>query len=240
MATKTKKQLPGTPTQQFLKFTEIRDDAMVMQDGTLRAVLLVSSTNFDLKSQEEQDALIYSYQRFLNSLEFHIQILMQSRKMNISEYTEKLKGLMERQTNELLRMQTSEYIEFINRLVESANVMNKNFYVIIPYELIQPVKATTGFFSNLFKKNQAGQISQREESFVEARKQLDERVAQVSANLSSAGLRIVRLNTDQLIELVYNSYNFGSGPTIDASQLPNVTITEEKKEWVYCLSTNLI
>lgn len=226
--TKTNKQLPGAPTQNFLKFNEIRDDMIVMQDGTLRAVLLVSSTNFDLKSQEEQDALIYAYQRFLNSLEFHIQILMQSRKMNISEYTEKLKGLMERQTNELLRMQTGEYIEFINRLVESANVMNKNFYIIVPYEVVQPVKATTGFLSNLFKRNQAGQISAREQSFAEAHKQMDERVASVSSNLSSAGLRVVRLNTDQLIELVYNSYNFGSGPTIDASQLPNITITEEK------------
>ncbi len=226
--TQTKKQLPGTPTQSFLKFESIRDDMIVMQDGTLRAVLLVSSTNFDLKSQEEQDALIYAYQRFLNSLEFHVQILMQSRKMNISEYTEKLKGLMERQTNELLRMQTGEYIEFINRLVESANVMNKNFYVIVPFELIQPVKTTTGFFSNLFKRNSAGQISAREESFTESSKQMNERVASVSSNLSSSGLRVVRLDTNQLIELVYNSYNFGSGPTIDASQLPNVTITEEK------------
>ena len=90
---KTKKQLVGSPTQTFLKLDEIREDTIIMQDGTLRAVLVVSSTNFDLKSQEEQNALIYAYQRFLNSLEFHVQILMQSRKMNIAEYTEKLKGM---------------------------------------------------------------------------------------------------------------------------------------------------
>lgn len=228
MFSKTKKQSPGAPTQSFLKLDEIRDDTIIMQDGTLRAVLVVSSTNFDLKSQEEQDALIYAYQRFLNSLEFHVQILMQSRKMDIAEYTGKLKGLMERQTNELLRMQTGEYIEFINRLVESANVMNKNFYVIVPYDQIIPANTGGGFFSRFLKSNQAGQISAREQTFAQYRKQLDERVTSVSSNLSSAGLRVVRLATEQLIELVYNSYNFGSGPTIDASQLPNVTITEEK------------
>ena len=141
--TKIKKKPPiGNPTQSFLKVSEIRDSTIIMQDGTLRAVLVVSSTNFDLKSEEEQNALIYGYQRFLNSLEHHVQILLQSRKMDIAEYTGKLKGMMERQTNELLRMQTSEYIEFINRLVESANVMNKSFYVIVPYEM--SIKPTGG------------------------------------------------------------------------------------------------
>lgn len=226
----TKKQSVGAPTQNFIKISEIRDDTIIMNDGTLRAVLAISSTNFDLKSEEEQNALIYSYQRFLNSLEFHVQILMQSRKMNIAEYTEKLKQIMERQSNELLRMQTSEYIEFINRLVESANVMNKNFYVIIPYEMSVSSSSTGGFLSKLFGKSKTQQISSREKSFVEYQKQIDERVGSVSSNLSSAGLRVVRLNTDQLIELVYNSYNFASGPAIDASQLPNITITSEEKK----------
>lgn len=223
--TKKKAQI-GNPTQNFIKISEIRDDTIIMQDGTLRSVLTVSSTNFDLKSEEEQNALIYAYQRFLNSLEFHVQILLQSRKMDIADYTSKLKGMMDRQTNELLRMQTGEYIEFINRLVESANVMNKNFYVIVPYEMtVNPVGG--GFFSRIFGTGKTQQISSREKAYLEYRKQLDERTSSVAANLSSSGLRVVRLNTDQLIELVYNSYNFGAGPTIDASQLPNVTITEE-------------
>ncbi len=227
--TNTKNQAAGSPTQNFLKISEIRDDTIIMNDGTLRAVLAVSSTNFDLKSQEEQNALIYSYQRFLNSLEFHIQILMQSRKMDIAEYTEKLKRVMERQSNELLRMQTSEYIDFINRLVESANVMNKNFYVIVPYEMsVTPAGGTT-FLSKLFGKSKTQEISSREASFASYQKQMEERVGSVSSNLASSGLRVVRLNTDQLIELVYNSYNFASGPTIDASQLPNITITPQEK-----------
>ncbi len=229
MATQKVKKKPqiGNPTQTFLKVAEIRDSTIIMQDGTLRSVLTVSSTNFDLKSEEEQNALIYAYQRFLNSLEFHIQILLQSRKMDIAEYTGRLKGLMDRQTNELLRMQTGEYIEFINRLVESANVMNKNFYVIVPYEMsVKP--AGGGFFSKLFGTGKTQQISSREKSYLEYRKQLDERTNTVASNLNSAGMRVVRLNTDQLIELVYNSYNFGAGPAIDASQLPNVTITEQE------------
>lgn len=228
--TKTKKKQPiGNPTQSFLKLSEIRDDTIIMQDGTLRAVLAVSSTNFDLKSEEEQNALIYSYQRFLNSLEFHVQILLQSRKMDIGEYTEKLKGMMERQTNELLRMQTGEYIEFINRLVESANVMNKNFYVIVPYEMSVQATAGGSIFSKLFGTGKVQQIQARQQAFADYRKQLGERVGSVASNLGSAGLRVVRLNTDQLIELVYNSYNFGAGPAIDASQLPNVTIVQQQE-----------
>ncbi len=224
-----KKPQIGNPTQTFLKISEIRDDTIIMQDGTLRAVLTVSSTNFDLKSEEEQNALIYAYQRFLNSLEFHVQILLQSRKMDIAEYTNKLKGLMERQTNELLRMQTTEYIEFINRLVESANVMNKNFYVIIPYDMsVKPVGG--GLFSRIFGTGKVQQISSREKAYLDYRKQLDERANTVASNLGSSGMRVVRLNTDQLIELVYNSYNFGAGPSIDASQLPNVTITAEEEK----------
>lgn len=219
---KTKKSL-GSPTQQFLKLSEIRDDLIVMNDGTLRAVLAVSSTNFDLKSEEEQNALIYSYQRFINSLEFHIQILVQSRKMDIAEYMSKLKVMAEKQTNELLRMQTQEYIEFIDRLVESANVMNKNFYVIVPYDTsINP--SATSLFSKIFGTGKVKQIADREANLAVAIKQLDERTNTVSSLLSSSGLRVVRLNTNQLIELVYNSYNFASGPTIDASQLSKVTI----------------
>ncbi len=222
--TKTNKTL-GNPTQQFLRLAEIRDDVIIMDNGTLRVVLAVSSTNFDLKSEEEQNALVYSYQRFLNSLEYHVQILMQSRKMDIAEYSEKLKVMMEKQTNELLRMQTQEYIEFIDRLVESANVMSKNFYVIVPYDTsINP--AATSIFSRLFGTGKTKAVTDREANLAAYKKQLDERANTVSAALSSSGLRVVKLNTDQLIELVYNSYNFASGPSIDAEQLPKVTIKD--------------
>jgi hypothetical protein len=216
----------GKSTQSLLRITEVRDDTIVMDDGTLRAVLAVSSTNFDLKSQDEQNAIIYGYQRFLNSLDFPIQIVMQSRKMEISDYLEKVKQMMERQTNELLRIQTAEYVEFIGRLVESANIMNKSFYVVVP--LTQSISPSSGggLLSGLFGGGQTKRISEREQNFTNYRKQLDERAGSVSSNLGGLGLRVVRLTTAQLIELLYNSYNFAAGPLINAQQLDNITISE--------------
>jgi len=227
MAAKSKHNLNAKPTQSFLRIAEIKQDTLVMDDGTLRALLAVSSTNFDLKNQDEQNALIYNYQRFLNSLEYPIQILLQSRKMDIGDYTENLKRVMEKQTNELLRMQTSEYIEFIDRLVESANIMNKNFYCIVSYhQSVQP--GPGGFFSRLLGGGQVAKVSERESNFDKYKLLLDDRAASVSSNLASMGLRVVRLNTEQIIELLYDSYNFAAGPSIDASQLENITITEQK------------
>jgi len=212
------------PTQEFLRITEIRGDSLVMDDGTLRAVLGVSSTNFDLKNPEEQNALILGYQRFLNSLEYSVQILMQSRRLDVADYTTKLKGLVQRQTNELLRIQTSEYIEFINRLVETVNVMNKNFYVIVPLEF-SVTPTPKGIFTRIFRNAAVINAQEKYASFEKERVNLDERVGSVSSNLSSIGLRVARLNNDQLIELLYNSYNFGTAPTIDAAQIPNEAIT---------------
>ncbi len=218
----------STPTQQFLMLSEIRDDLIIMNDGTLRCVLAVSSTNFDLKSEEEQNALVFSYQRFLNSLEFHVQILMQSRKMDIADYTEKLKGFIEKQTNELLRMQTQEYVDFIDRLVESANVMNKNFYVIVSFDTsVNP--AVTSIFSRWFGSGKTQAITDREANIMAYKKQLEERCNTVTSSLASCGLRVVKLTTDQLIELVYNSYNFSSGPSIDAAQLGSSTTIKNMK-----------
>ncbi len=210
-------------TQSFLKIAEIRDDILIMQDGTMRAFLAVSSTNFDLKNQEEQDSLIYSYQKFLNSLDFSVQILIQSRKMDISKYQEKLKALVEKQTNELLRIQTVEYIEFVERLVETANITSKNFYVIIPHDQsINPL--TPSFFKRLFKNTEQTQISDRVTNFEKIKVALNERANTVASNLGSMSLRVERLDTGKIIELLYNSYNFESGPLLQASTLGDVAL----------------
>jgi hypothetical protein len=225
----TKKRTVAKTTQSFLRILEVRDDILVMEDGTLRAILAVSSTNFDLKNVDEQNALIMSYQRFLNSLDFSIQILMQSRRMDIADYTAKLKQMADKQSNELLRIQTTEYIEFVSRLVETANIMNKSFYVIIPLEFsILPTKK--GFFTKLFRNVEAIDTNERIKKLDELRLQLDERVSSVLSNLSGVGLRVAKLSTEQIIELMYNSYNFDSAPSIDAAQLPNVTLTEVQEQ----------
>src|SRR3989344_520339 len=123
---------PTASTQAYLDIAEIKENTIVMKDGSLRAILVVSSTNFSLKSVEEQNALVNAYQNFLNSLEFPVQIVMQSRKLDIHAYLDKLRSTMQQQTNELLRLQTQEYIEYISKLIEFASIMTKTFYIIIP------------------------------------------------------------------------------------------------------------
>jgi hypothetical protein len=213
-------------TQSFLRITEIKNDTVVLDDGTLRAILAVSSTNFDLKSQEEQNSIIFGFQRFLNSLEFPVQILMQSRKMEIGNYIEKLKHIAEKQTNELLRVQTTEYIEFINRLIENASIMNKNFYIVVPLgkSILPP---SGGFFSNLFG-GKTRQSVQRIENFEKEKEELDNRVNTVSGNLSGLGVRAARLKTEEIIQMYYNAFNFEAGPVIDPAQLSDIKIVESQ------------
>ena len=213
-------------TQSFLRIAEIKNDTVVVDDGTLRAILAVSSTNFDLKSQDEQNSIIFNFQRFLNSLEYPIQILMQSRRMEIGNYLEKLKRLAEKQTNELLRVQTIEYIEFINRLIENASIMNKNFYLVVPLGRSIFPKAP-GFFSRVFGGGKTKEAMQRIENFEKAKEELDTRVNAVTANLGGVGVRGVRLKTEEIIQLYYNSYNFEAGPIIDPSQLKDIKMIEQ-------------
>lgn len=221
-----KKNIPkGKSTQSFLRLSEIKNDTVVLDDGTLRAILAVSSTNFDLKSQDEQNSIIFNFQRFVNSLDFPIQILMQSRKMEIGAYLEKLKHIAEKQTNELLRVQTQEYIEFINRLIENASIMNKNFYIIVPLGQSITPKAS-GFFSRIFGSGKAKETKERIENFEKASEQLNNRVVAITSNTSSMGLRAVRLKTEEIIQLYYNSYNFEAGPVIDPSKLSQMKIVE--------------
>lgn len=220
-----KKTAPGKTTQSFLRVAEIKNDTVVMDDGTLRGILAVSSTNFDLKSQDEQNSIIYNFQHFLNSLDFPIQILMQSRKMEIGTYLEKLKRIAERQTNELLRVQTSEYIDFISRLIDNASIMNKNFYIIVPEgESIRPRAA--GFLSRIFGDGKSREIKEKMENFERVKEKLDTRLTSVMANLTGVGIRAGRLKTEELIQLYYNSYNFESGPVIDPTQLKDIKIAE--------------
>jgi hypothetical protein len=220
-----KNKAHGKTTQSFLRLSEIKNDSVVTDDGGLRAIVAVSSTNFDLKSQDEQNSIIFNLQRFLNSLDFSIQILMQSRKMEIGGYIDKLKRLAEKQTNELLRVQTAEYTEFISRLIENASIMNKNFYIIVPLgESIFP--QASGFFSKFLGNGKDKEIQQKIENFEKAKEKLDTRVSSLMANLSGIGVRGQRLKTEEIIQLYYNSYNFEAGPLIDPTQMKEIKISE--------------
>jgi len=119
-------------TQDFLDFDDIREGTIVLKNRAIRGILLVSSTNFALKSQEEQDAIVFQFQTFLNSLDFFLQITIQSRKLNITGYIDRLKELEQNQTNELLRQQTESYRKSVEALIATGSVLSKNFFVVVP------------------------------------------------------------------------------------------------------------
>ncbi len=131
------------PTQQFLEIDQIKEGTIILRNSGLRGALMVSSLNFALKSGEEQDAILYQFQNFLNSLDFSVQIFIQSRKLNITGYLEKLKELEEKQTNELLKIQTREYQEFVKSLIEAGSIMSKNFFIVVSFSPWETAKPST-------------------------------------------------------------------------------------------------
>lgn len=193
-------------TQRYVEVDEVRDGVIVLKNGALRSVLLVSSLNFDLKSAEEQDAIILQYQNFLNSLDFPVQIVISSRRFDIRPYIERLKDRENHQKNELLRLQISEYQNFIKSLAEVSNIMSKLFYVVVPFSPVEDKEK--GLFHSLTTLfNPAGAIVERREFFETYKNQLWQRVDHVSFSLSQTGLKVAPLNTEEIIELLYNSYN---------------------------------
>lgn len=203
-------------TQLYLKVTEVRDDTAILKNGGLRAVLKSSSINLNLKSEQEQNAVIYSYQNFLNSLEFPIQIVVRSKKLDLEHYIEKLKKIGVKQGNSLLQKQTFEYIEYVSRLVEYADIMEKQFYVVIPQDPFGEERRgfLKSFFEMIFPGDNVAKIQKRHAQFAELKKRLNQRVNTVTAGLESCGLRVDLLNTQELIELFYETYN----PMISRSQ----------------------
>jgi len=191
--------------QAFLPFEEIREDVIVLKNGGLRAVLLVRGTNFGLRSAQEQSAIIYAYQTFLNSLEFPLQILVRSKKINLDPYLKSLENMLDKQQNELLRLQTLEYIDSLKILIEQFNVMKKEFYVVVAYN---PMPIKSGFWSNLLAPLlKQRQVKQKEQAFQTNKEVLNERAGMVENALARIGLKAVRLKTSDLIELLYESYN---------------------------------
>ena len=193
-------------TQQYLDIASIHDDILIMKDGTLRAVLLASSINFALKSEEEQNALISAYASFLNTLEYPLQIVLQSRKLNMDAYLEKLKKSQEEQTNELLKMQIADYRGFIDELVDLGQIMSKKFFVIVPFN---PSSNKRKSFYARFKETftPAIFVGLKRELFLNRKKDLMSRVSQIQGQLQSFGINTIALDTEGLIELYYSSYN---------------------------------
>ncbi len=188
-------------TQSFVPLKEIRDGTIIREDGIFCAIVLVSSLNFDLKSDLEREAILNQFQSMLNSLEVNIQILIQSRRLNIQKHLEYLENLYNKQEVELLRLQTKEYIKFITEFTESNEIMTKQFFLIIGYSPVQIKSLTLSF-----KKSKT---NEQQNFFEEAQTQLQQRVSFVQNNIRSLGLRAVRLDTEAVTELLYQTFNPG-------------------------------
>jgi len=193
-------------TEKFLDIAEVKEDTVIMRDGTLRAVILVSSINFALKSEDEQNAIISAYVSFLNNIDFSLQIVIQSRELNIENYIKSLKQKEKEQTNELLKMQTSEYVQYIQELISMSKIMNKRFYVVLTYNPLSDKQK--GFFSRFFDVFKPATLIKMKSNIFQRRKvELNRRVDNIIAGLGSIGLQSVQLDTQSLLELYYNTYN---------------------------------
>lgn len=225
--TKPDAKKQAASTQAYLNISEIKDGVVIAKDGTLHSVMLTSAVNFALKSTDEQDAIIYSYQRFLNSLTCPIQILVQSRRLDLEYYIEKLAKKAEDQEVELIKLQILEYTEFIKRLINVTNIMDKRFFVVVPfYPAGAPQLKGLGklFSTGASQKHLQKQV---DEQFEQNKVQLMQRVEAIASGLGGVGLRTVTLNSEELAELFYGIYNPSTATKerlINADDLTGATI----------------
>lgn len=206
---KAAKNAQNTSTQRHLRISEITNDTLILKNGGVRAVLEVSAVNFNLKSEAEQSAIISSYQSFLNTLSHPVQIVIQSRKLELDTYLAKLKVTANGQANELLKQQTLEYVDYIKRLLEYADIMDKKFYVVVPYEALVKKKSSLigKFLDRMRGKETYSDYVYKKKNFNRLKKGLDSRVNTIESGLENCGLKIKRLDTTELIKLYYTSYN---------------------------------
>lgn len=192
-----------------MPISEVRDGIVVLKGGGLRAVLLASSINFALKSEDEQTAFIVQFQNFLNSLDFSVQIFVQSRMLDIRPYISTLEAAYKEQLDDLMRIQIREYIQFIRSFTEAANIMTKNFFVVIPYSPSAAPSISGGPASMLpWNKNKVS-AEEANRTFEEQVSQIEQRIAIVQQGLVRSGVRTVQLGTEEVIELLYKMFNPG-------------------------------
>jgi type IV secretory pathway VirB4 component len=198
-------------TQDFVPIEEVRDGIVVLKDGSLRAILMASSINFALKSVDEQTSILLQFQSFLNSLDFPMQIFIQSRNLDIRPYTSLLEERRKAQTNDLMKIQVSEYIEFVKSFTENANIMTKNFFIVVPYtsSIFTSKKGVMKDLLSFGGKKKKGDIKEQNNTFEENRTQLEQRLSVVEQGLTRTGIRVAPLGTEETIELFYKIFNPG-------------------------------
>lgn len=187
-------------TQDFLQFDQIRDGIIILKNKGLRSILMVSSLNFVLKSTEEQNAILYQFQNFLNSLDFSTQILVLSRRLNITGYLDKLSEIEKKEENELLQVQIAEYRKFIDQIMKGGSVMQKTFYIVVPFSIGETQEVGS-------KIKKAPKIKLTEEAFQRSKNQLMQRVEFIVLGLRSCSLEAIPLNTLEISELLWSIYH---------------------------------
>ena len=196
-------------TKNLVEIQEIRDEILVLKDGSLRQIIQVGSTNFELKSQDEQLAILQGFQNFLNALDFSMEIMVMSRKLNINKYLMTLNGIIENQQNELMRIQAVEYSRFVKELTQLANIMSKNFFVVVPFYIGARIRGgIKELFKSVFKPSEVVKKLSQEE-FNSYRSQLNQRTNLVYENLAGLGLGMKILEKEELTNLYYQLYNPG-------------------------------
>lgn len=216
-------------SQTLVEIEEIKESTVILKDGSIRQILMVSGVNFALKSEEEQNAISAAYANFFNSIDFDVQILVNSRKINIERYLADLAKRAEQESSPLLQSQIKEYAEFIRKFVQENAIMSKSFFVVVPWHPVNlsAVSGAAGLFPFGKKKDEAAEKqkaeAQKTASFAENLQQLAQRVSQVVDGLSSANLDVVLLNDEQLVELFYNFYN------PETTEKENINLPTNKK-----------
>lgn len=219
----------ASSTQDFLEFEEIREGTIVLKDRAIRGVLLVSSTNFALRSEEEQDAVIFQFQSFLNSLDFSLQIVVQSRRLNITGYIDNLKQLEGQQTNELLRHQTTEYRKFVESLIAGGSILAKNFFVVVPFTLLEALPGGETKPNILKTKPKfVGKLS--DEEFDRMKTQLWQRMEFTALGLRRMGLHVAPLSSEELVELLWTWYHPEEAEVGYYPEVPPELLKQQKKE----------
>lgn len=224
-------------TQATLMFSELRDSLVIMKDGSFRAVVACQSINFDLMSETEREGVEYSYQNFLNSLNFSVQILIRSQRVDIGPYIERLIQMRRNNDNMLLGVLMDDYINFIDILAQEANIMDKSFFIVIPYypsaDLEAAVQQTKNFFKAFGKSKGPGVTRINRDVYNKAIDELNNRVETVISGLYQIGIQSVRLNTKELSELFYNFNNPDTAvrePLVDFTKLATTYVKKGTKE----------
>ncbi len=196
-------------TQQFVPIKDIKDGLVVMEDGSLRTIIMASSINFSLKSSDERKAILFQFQDFLNSLDFSIQIFAESRRLDIRPYIALLEERYKEQSNDLMKIQVEQYIGFIKKFTESTSIMTKSFFIVVPYD--NPIISTrSGILSSIpgFSNNK-NQVENGASDFEQNKAQLEQRIGVIEQGLVRCGVRVAKLGNEEVVELFYKIFNPG-------------------------------